>query len=316
MDFELVIIRWLQSIRSSFLDSIFEFFTMFGEELVVIGVLGLIYWTINKRIGERLGITVFISLGLNSILKLIIMRPRPFIVDDSIINLRPETSGGYSMPSGHAQSASTVFFGTYQFFKKRYLLIIAIIITTLVSISRMYIGVHYLTDVIVGSLLGVIVTYYLYKWLSKKEDLSKIYTLILIASGAFLIVVFIYNLIKLNQGSFDSNLFYFNTEAIAKMIGTLVGFVVGVKLENKYVNFSNHKNILKNSIRFVLGVVIIMGVRISLKEIFHLIINPDNLINDQMFLSVLASLFDFLRYVIMVAVGIGVYPILFKKINI
>jgi len=289
---------------------------MFGEELVVIGVLGLIYWTINKRIGERLGITVFISLGLNSILKLIIMRPRPFIVDDSIINLRPETSGGYSMPSGHAQSASTVFFGTYQFFKKRYLLIIAIIITTLVSISRMYIGVHYLTDVIVGSLLGVIVTYYLYKWLSKKEDLSKIYTLILIASGAFLIVVFIYNLIKLNQGSFDSNLFYFNTEAIAKMIGTLVGFVVGVKLENKYVNFSNHKNILKNSIRFVLGVVIIMGVRISLKEIFHLIINPDNLINDQMFLSVLASLFDFLRYVIMVAVGIGVYPILFKKINI
>ena len=316
MNFELEIIKWLQSYRTPFLGKLFEFFTIFGEELVVIAILGGIYWSINKRIGERLGITVFISLGLNSLLKAIFMRLRPFMVDTEITNLRPETSGGYSMPSGHTQSASTVFFGLYQFFKKKYLLIIAIVITVLVAISRMYIGVHYLTDVLVGAFLGIIITYYLAKYLSKKEDLSKIYNIILIISGIALVGLFVYNLISLSGTSFDSEAFYFNTEALAKMIGTLVGFVLGVRFENKYVNFSNHNHLLKNILRFALGIAVVMAVRIGLKEIFTLIVNPEELIDDQLVLSVLASFLDFLRYVIMVMVGIGIYPLLFKKINI
>jgi len=316
MTFEKEIIYWLQSLRSNFLDALFQFFTMFGEEMVVIAVLGLIYWSIDKKIGERLGITVFISLGLNSILKFVFMRPRPFMVDDAIINLRPETAGGYSMPSGHAQSAATVFFGAYQFLRKKFILILAIIITVLVSISRMYIGVHYLSDVVVGSLIGILITYFLYRWLGKKEDLSLLYKIIFIVSIATLISAFVYNAIKLNEDTFNSQLFYFNTETLAKMIGTLVGFVVGIKIENKYVNFTNHKSVLKNIIRFVLGVAVVMAVRLGLKELFHLIVNPENLVNNQMFLSIIAGLLDFLRYVIMVVIGLGIYPILFKKINI
>jgi len=316
MGFELEIIHWLQSFSSPFLDALFSFFTMFGEELVIIAVLGLIYWSIDKKVGERLGITVFISLGLNSVLKLIFMRPRPFMVDDTIVNLRPETSGGYSMPSGHAQSASTVFFGAYQFLRKNFILIMAIIITILVSLSRMYLGVHYLTDVLVGSLLGILITYYLYKWLSKKEDLTFVYNIILYLSIGILLVIMVYNLIKLNQTTFDSQLFYFNTEALAKMLGTLAGFVIGVKIENKYVKFENHKNITKNILRFALGIVVLMAVRLGFKEVFHLIVNPENLVDDQIFQSIAASLLDFLRYVIIVVTGIGLYPILFKKIGI
>ncbi len=315
MVFEIEIIKWLQSIRNDFLDFLFEFFTMFGEELIVIAILGGVYWVVNKKAGERLGIIVFLSLGLNSVLKLIFMRPRPFQVDNSIVNLRPETSGSYSMPSGHTQSASTVFFGLYQFFKKRYLLILAIVITSLVALSRMYIGVHYLTDVLAGAAIGIVITYYMYKWLSKKEDLSKIYFLILVVSLLSLVFVLIYYLFKAGDSSFDAQAYYFNTEAIAKMLGTLMGFVLGVKFENKYVNFSNHKDVLKNIIRFVLGVAIVFATRVILKEVFHLVVNPENLV-DQKFLSVLASFLDFLRYAIMVLIGIGIYPILFKKIKI
>ncbi|MDT8337371.1 MAG: phosphatase PAP2 family protein [Candidatus Izemoplasmatales bacterium] len=316
MEFELQIIRWLQSLRNGFLDTLFEFFTMFGEELIVIAVLGGIYWCVNKKVGERLGITVFISLGFNSLLKVVFMRLRPFMVDESIVNLRPETSGGYSMPSGHAQSASTVFFGVYQFFKKNYLLAIAIVVTTLVSISRMYIGVHYLSDVLAGSLLGIIITYLMYRLIGKREDLSLIYKFILILSLVSLVGFFIYNIVILNKDYFDSFQFYFNTEALAKMFGTLVGFVIGIKLEKKYVNFTNHDNLLKNAIRFVLGITVIFLTRLVLKELFHLIVNPDNLVYDQMFASILASFLDFIRYVIMVIVGLGLYPMLFKKIKI
>lgn len=316
MEFELQIIRWLQSIRNTFLDNLFEFFTLFGEELVIIAVLGGIYWCVNKKVGERLAITVFISLGINSLLKIIFMRPRPFMADDSIINLRPETSGGYSMPSGHAQSASTVFFGLYQFFKKRYLLIVAIVITVLVAISRMYIGVHYLSDVLVGGLLGILIAYLMYRWIGKKENLAKIYLYIFIIAIVALLFTYGYNFITLNKEVFESSQYYFNTEAISKMLGTLVGFVIGVKIEKQYVNFENHTIIWKNAVRFILGIGIIFLTRIVFKEIFHLIANPEQLVDDQPFLSILASFFDFLRYVIMVVVGIGIYPMLFKKIKI
>jgi len=316
MQFELEIIKWLQSLRNSFLDFLFQFFTIFGEELVVIGILGGIYWSIDKKIGEKLGISVFISLGINSLLKLIIMRPRPFLVDSEIINLKESTSTGFSMPSGHTQSASTVFFGVYQFFRKKALLITAIIITVFVAISRMYLGVHYLTDVLVGGLLGFIITYYLYRWLVKIDDLKKIYNIIMIISIIGLVIIYVYNIIVANDTVFDSAKFYFNTEAMSVMLGTLVGFVLGVRIEKKYVQFSNHGVLWKNIIRFLLGIAVVMAVRIVLKEIFKIIVNPEELIDNQMFQSILASLLDFIRYVIMVLVGIGIYPLLFKKINL
>jgi hypothetical protein len=180
----------------------------------------------------------------------------------------------------------------------------------------MYIGVHYLSDVIVGGLLGYVITLFMYKWIGKKDNLNLLYKVILIVSVVALVALFVYNIITLNNAVFDSAQFYFNTEALAKMIGTLVGFVVGVRIEQKYVNFSNHRNLIKNIARFALGIAVIMIIRLSLKAVFGLIVDPEELVDNQMFLSILASFFDFLRYVIMVVAGIGVYPILFKKINI
>ena len=66
----------------------------------------------------------------------------------------------------------------------------------------------------------------------------------------------------------------------------------------------------------MLGVAVVMIVRLGLKELFLLIVNPDDLIENQALLSISASLLDFLRYVIMVVVGIGIYPLLIKKLKI
>ena len=316
MQFELEIIYWLQNLRNTFLDLLFEFITLFGEELIIIGILGLIFWCINKEIGKRLAITVFISLGINSLLKVIIMRTRPFLVDSNITNLRPETSGSYSLPSGHTQSASTVFFGLFYFFKKKYLLYFAIIITFLVGLSRMYIGVHYLTDVLAGGLLGLALVYLINYYLNKLKNPFKLYYLIaVIGILTFIIFTIIHIFIANTSTTFLAESFYFNIENIAKMIGALVGFIVGISIENKYINFNNHKNIFKNIIRFILGIIVVFLARIALKELFILFVNPENL-TDEIFLSILAVLFDFLRYSIMVIIGIGIYPFVFKKLNI
>ncbi|MFP4478288.1 MAG: phosphatase PAP2 family protein [Candidatus Izemoplasmatales bacterium] len=319
MTFELNIIKWLQDNRNGFFDILFEVSMRFGEDLMIIGILGLVYWSINKEYGKRLAITILISAGLNSVLKVAFARPRPFLVDNDITNLRsnitPSHELGYAMPSGHTQSASTTFFGLNYYFKKKYLLIFAIIITLLVAIARMYIGVHYLTDVIVGGLLGIAMVYGVNYLIERIKDPKLLYRIIGALAFVFLIIFVIIEFVKANSGStFAGNLFYSNLETMPKMIGALVGFVVGIEIEQIYVKFSNHRNLKENIIRFLLGVVLLFLIRIALKELFSLMISTENLQNAPV-LSLLAIVLDFLRYFIMVVFGIGIYPFLFKKFN-
>jgi len=98
------------------------------------------------------------------------------------------------------------------------------------------------------------------------------------------------------------------------MIGALIGFIIGIEIEEKYVNFSHHKNLTHNIIRFILGLAIVMIIRVFLSFIFSMIIDTSDL-TDLSILSVLAVLLDFIRYALMVIVAIGLYPLLFKKFN-
>ena len=74
---ELDLIRAVQSIHTPFLDTFFEGITIFGEELFMVPLLAIIYWTMNKKFGETLAYTVFTSLLLNNTLKEMFSFERP-----------------------------------------------------------------------------------------------------------------------------------------------------------------------------------------------------------------------------------------------
>ncbi len=317
MQFEIDIIVWLQNNRSSLLDALFQFFTLFGEETVLILILGFIYWCYDKAHGEVIGLTVFISIAINSVLKIIINRPRPFLVDSRIENLKPSTSGSSSMPSGHTQTAATTYFSLNRLFKKNWMLIIAIVITFFVAFSRMYLGVHYLSDVLVGAALGIILAIYIPKLLDKIENKRRFYNIALIAvNGALLIILVISYIGNMTDAGVDAFNLFDTNENIFKMFGTMSGFLIAINFEKNHVNFENHKHIWKNIIRFVLGLAIIMAIRYLLSFIFDLIVDTDSLIVGQGFKGILGLLLDYIRYATMLFIGIGVYPILFKKMNI
>jgi membrane-associated phospholipid phosphatase len=316
MNFELEIIRWLQGLRNTLLDFFFESCTLFGEEVVLIIVLGFVYWCYDKKVGEKLGLVVFVSVGINSVLKLLIMRNRPFVVDSQIVNLKPSTSASYSFPSGHTQTAATSFFGLYYFIKKKWLLIVAIIVTVLVAISRMYIGVHYLTDVLAGAALGIFLSYAISKYLEKHDDLKKIYIALLIIVNIALAGIFVvYYLKNTSAGVVDAAQFFFDTESITKMFGTITGFILAIGFEKKYVKFTHNKNIKNNILRFVIGLAVIMAIRYLLSFIFGFIVDTEILSTGQGLKAIVGLLLDYLRYLVMLFVGIGVYPMLFKKLN-
>ena len=130
-------------------------------------VLLLLHAT-RKKYGVPVFVTVVISFLLNCILKNIFLRPRP-----NILRLVTETS--YSFPSGHSMINASLYTilillllsNSSQKMKHIILSISLILLCILIGISRIYLGVHYLGDVLAGWILGVLVAFVVYLILKK-----------------------------------------------------------------------------------------------------------------------------------------------------
>lgn len=125
--------------------------------IVLIGVIGLFAGTkYIKRTALILLSAVAVAKFAYGSIKLVVKRPRPFLVLDNV-RLLLGTHKGYSFPSGHATISfclATVIAMCYP--KVRYPIFIAAV---LVAISRPYVGVHYPSDILTGSLLGIFIGY-------------------------------------------------------------------------------------------------------------------------------------------------------------
>ena len=137
------------------------FITSLGSTWVIV-ILGLImFWIIWKKESQKSAWLFFVTIAggaiINNILKIIIKRPRPTLM----IPVVEET--GYSFPSGHTMNA-TIFYLSVAFIlcrhiksqKIRGLVILgALLLIFSIGFSRVYLGVHYLSDVLGGFLLGI-----------------------------------------------------------------------------------------------------------------------------------------------------------------
>ena len=142
---------------SDFATPIAKFITNFGGAIfLVIATITLFIVIKNKKIGISILSNVAIVTVLNQLIKRILQRPRP--TEYRIIE---ET--GYSFPSGHSM-VSMAFYGyfiylIYKYVKNKYVKWISIILLSLliclIGISRIYLGVHYTSDVLGGFLISI-----------------------------------------------------------------------------------------------------------------------------------------------------------------
>ena len=168
---EIEILNLIQHLRTPFLDEAMRFVTSLGNFSIAWVMLALVLILIPKT--RKIGLVVMVAVILDSILcnvilKNIFVRPRPCDVNTAINLLIPRPSG-YSFPSGHT-SASFAAVAALYFSGERKIWKAALALAILIAFSRMYLYVHYPTDVLGGIICGCVSWWCIRRFSPKKPS--------------------------------------------------------------------------------------------------------------------------------------------------
>ena len=148
----------LQSAASPALDRFMMLVTNLGSEQVYVAILVIAFVGLSARNGRSLAIYFLAGVYIMELLKLVFDAPRPFQLDPSVLrsSAAADTAAGASFPSGHALSAMLLWALAASYVRKTWFSVVAALIVGLVAVSRLYLGVHFPVDVVVGLALGLV----------------------------------------------------------------------------------------------------------------------------------------------------------------
>ncbi len=296
---DLHFLQFVEAWRTPFLDQFFLIVTRFGEELVLLPLICLIYWCFNKRLAIYLGINFFVALLANHLLKITFAIQRPWVRNPDLRPV-PKAMGsatGFSFPSGHTAGAVSVYGSAALWASKiRWLKGLLWTLILLVMISRIYLGVHTPLDVLVSFLVGLCLlalTRLIFVFLERKPDQDwKIVLGFLLA----ILLGLVYTLLKPYPAM--------TSEALKadgmKSFGAAGGAVVGWLWERRKIHFTEIQKGVQLFFVFLAGLAGVFAIRIGLKTLFLTSF------------GLLAG--NFLRYFLIGIWIIGIYPFLFMAV--
>ncbi len=185
MGVEISILNFIQNYRSPIADTLMVLMTRLGDMGLIWLVISLVLLAIPKT--RKLGIYLVLALIINFIIANLILKPlvarvRPFDVN-KLIKLLISSPRDYSFPSGHTSASFTIVFALIFLKTKRLegsnnkflmgdarlskiidiLFVICLVFASLIAFSRLYLYVHYPTDVLGGIGVGLLSSYFAYK---------------------------------------------------------------------------------------------------------------------------------------------------------
>ena len=155
-NFDANILLWIQANLRGGLDGFFTFITHLGDKGLLWIALTLILMFPRKTRRAGVASAIAMVLGLivtNLILKNLVDKHRPYELINGL-TLMIEKQPDSSFPSGHATNSMACSWVLFRTLKKRYS-VIALILALLICFSRLYVGVHYPTDVLAGIAIGI-----------------------------------------------------------------------------------------------------------------------------------------------------------------
>ncbi|MCR4397906.1 MAG: phosphatase PAP2 family protein [Firmicutes bacterium] len=219
--------------------------TLMGNAAVLTAIALTVYWCGDRVRGMRVTVVLFLSMWLNSVLKLVFKLPRPETVGlvgpGGLID-----SGGYGFPSGHAQGVATLWWTLGCLSKSRPLLLVTLVLTAAVAASRVFLGVHFPVDVVAGGALGLgvaaLAAAVIEKAGRKGWGLSGVRASAALAAASLCMML----------GPVD--------ESVSKSAGFLFGFGVGSPLEPARWGVRRGGPVVARAARAFLGIAVVLGV--------------------------------------------------------
>lgn len=290
---ETQLIEWLQANIGGAAASVISALSIFGEELMIIAVVGFLYWSYDKQFGKFLTLNALTVGVFSPMLKNTFLRLRPYFESDGIRLLKivdrsadvyDVAAQGYSFPSFHSANSVSVFGSIAVYARKRWLTWLAVLIPFLVGFSRVFVGAHYPTDVLAGWALGLAAVA-LVSWLQRVVGKQWILCVILVAAAL-------------------PGFFFCRSADFFTAYGMLLGFTAGMPFEERFVRFENTREPVRTILRVIGGGAVYLGLNALLKAPFSAGFLGGG--------TMAAYLVRTLRYAIVFFVCFAVYPMVFR----
>lgn len=292
-------LKFLEGIRTPFLNTFFSAVTHLGEETLFI-LAGLIFfWCISKKEGYYMLTVGFAGTVINQFLKLMFRIPRPWVRDPNfkaVESAIPEATG-YSFPSGHTQTAVGVFGIIARLSKKSAVKILCIFICLLVPFSRMYLGVHTPADVGVSFIIATVLVLLLHPLINKANENSKNMRIfmgsMLATSVAYLAFVLLYRFPESTE-NIESGI-----KNAYKILGCIIGLWAAYEIDNKFIKFDTKAVWWVQIIKLLFGIIPLLAIKTLLKAPLYALFNGNYIA-------------DAVRYFLVVLFAAGIWPFTFK----
>ncbi|MGH2362338.1 MAG: phosphatase PAP2 family protein [bacterium] len=241
----------VQSTGGERLDAVFRAISFLGDEQFYLVFFPLLLWCVDARLGFRLAVIFLLSVYTNSVVKAVFDHPRPFDLNPS---LQRGYAVGYGLPSGHAQNAAVIWGGLATRVGTPAAWIGALLLVGLIGFSRVYLGVHFPSDVLGGWLIGGVL---LAVALAVDEPIAanvrrwpfsaQIALAILVPA----VLAFVFP----------------DMDAVSAM-GTLAGFGVGFTISLRFLSLNTRGPWWQRVIRFLVGAAVLLALYTGLRFVF------------------------------------------------
>ena len=295
-----------------------RFLSFLGDEEFYLVVMPAIYWCYDSRIGLKVGLLLMLSNAINAFFKFLFHAPRPFWVSDQVTPMVTETSFG--VPSGHAQNAVSVwgFFATVT--KKTWLRVLFVCLILLIGISRLYLGAHFILDVLAGWLIGGLLLWLFIQYYDRIQARVTLWTKgkqwfgTIAVSG---LMILLPGLVKLFNRNWeikpeylrniqthipDFELNPFSMDGVISAAAVVFGIFAGLILIHETIPLGKIKaDIAQIFFRFIIGTAGALSIWMGLKLVF-----PDDI-------AVVSEILRFVRYGLLGLWVSGGAPFIFLK---
>lgn len=212
--------EWLLLYRTDFFTELFLLVPYLVSESFFIFVVAIGYWGVNRNLYRDLGVMICLTTMINVFIKLIFKIPRPTI--EHLITVQDP----FGFPSGDVMIATVFWLMLACTYKRNWLWALSFIMIGLVMCSRMYLGVHSHYDVLIGALLGIILTWFYFSIKSKGFISTRLVRLL-----GLLFILFISNWV-----------FYVGYPYLLVAYGFLLGIMLGDVMKLKKPLYSGFEN--------------------------------------------------------------------------